>query len=707
MYNWNHICCSVDALNNTVGFYLNGYAQVSEIRTPPGQQNPLGSYEVDNIAVGSSNYHGDIADVNLWSHNLSADECYNWTTCQDTSTGNVFNWLLATDLVRSEMLAEYTDEASSCMTKTLGLFLMNETKTYKDADLTCKSIGGHVGFPSAENRAKSSMFVERSGTFWAGYTDIEEEGMFVNFRNDAFNASYWHQGEPNGERIENCVAIFMPSMQSTDTECNVRRNYYCWFEKLHEFRLRGLPTEALVDDTYFWVEETGVWKGIHRSEISENQKHGLGITVNKQLIYLLPEMAMPLGKKPWKEVSTNRSILLSLDMCNATQFNCDNGICINIEQRCDKIFDCPDNSDEDFCETVSFPADYKTSEIPVLRSKQKRDEPLNLYIIYFSLRLVDLKEAESKLYIQFGMYTKWRDNRLKYYNLEMNSNNSVSGIEAKKMWVPEYTVFMLTEDGLVEDKGSRNIVLFPEKAGHPTGTEYVNKSMMFDGADVDIISRNWYSATVVCDLADLPWYPFDTNECKFQIALHGTPSAWDYSMPDVSLKQHFHLKFAPKQFGAYHINTVHSEATSSCRLKITIELKRRFFSVFIKDSLPSILLSIIVYLSNIFYLQLFETAIAVNVTCLLAISGFFIAVFANITETSFVKIMDILQIKCVLIVTLVTLSQIFFVYQQRNGAPSKKVESVRRLFEWMLPALGLAIDAVYIIYGSLHDVNLQ
>ena len=50
-------------------------------------------------------------------------------------------------------------------------------------------------------------------------------------------------------------------------------------------------------------------------------------------------------------------------------------------------------------------------------------------------------------------------------------------------------------------------------------------------------------------------------------------------------------------------------------------LRRTFFALFIENALPSILLGILVYSSNLYYRERFDTAVTVNVTCLLAMSG--------------------------------------------------------------------------------------
>ena len=60
---------------------------------------------------------------------------------------------------------------------------------------------------------------------------------------------------------------------------------------------------------------------------------------------------------------------------------------------------------------------------------------------------------------------------------------------------------------------------------------------------------------------------------------------------------------------------------------LRIYLRRGFLGIFLQNALPNILLSIVVFSSNLYYKDRFEAAIAVNVTCLLAMSGNFLTYF--------------------------------------------------------------------------------
>jgi hypothetical protein len=55
-------------------------------------------------------------------------------------------------------------------------------------------------------------------------------------------------------------------------------------------------------------------------------------------------------------------------LCNADQFKCTNGGCIDARKKCDKIYDCPDGSDEHTCNgkdtLLVFPVSLSSVSFP-------------------------------------------------------------------------------------------------------------------------------------------------------------------------------------------------------------------------------------------------------------------------------------------------------------------------------------------------------
>ena len=78
-----------------------------------------------------------------------------------------------------------------------------------------------------------------------------------------------------------------------------------------------------------------------------------------------------MGRKKWHipESDCNKGMdeerLLQLSSCTGNTFSCDDGECIDIENRCDGINHCNDLSDEKACQLVNFdPEKYLKGKAP-------------------------------------------------------------------------------------------------------------------------------------------------------------------------------------------------------------------------------------------------------------------------------------------------------------------------------------------------------
>ena len=125
---------------------------------------------------------------------------------------------------------------------------------------------------------------------------------------------------------------------------------------------------------------------------------------------------------------------------NNGEFTCNDGQCVNMSDRCDKIPDCKDGSDEQGCQLVSLVKGYDKHVPPfsVVRSRlNKTLVPVTVNVTIQLLKIMDIDEEEHTLDLQFEINLEWLDYRLNYNNLKKQSFlNAFSEEDLANIWLP-------------------------------------------------------------------------------------------------------------------------------------------------------------------------------------------------------------------------------------------------------------------------------
>ena len=209
----------------------------------------------------------------------------------------------------------------------------------------------------------------------------------------------WEVGQPNGQGHQPCSGLNPVTAEVLDLSCNMEKNCFaCNFIDINMFSLRGLCENLrhLVDDRYLvdtaalWSKpENGIiWTGFQKSQITlEKTKKAWMITSSKDLnitlmlkyqveIYykirspcscmLLFQAKVPIGNQVWKISGGScangmTELNLLLHSCNTSEFGCDDGMCVDMDKRCNGDNDCLDSSDEKNCDILFWPAEQKDS----------------------------------------------------------------------------------------------------------------------------------------------------------------------------------------------------------------------------------------------------------------------------------------------------------------------------------------------------------
>ena len=367
---------------------------------------------------------------------------------------------------------------------------------------------------------------------WLALDDSDSEGEWSDFYDrKAVNFSLpWIEGEPNGGISENCVALKSP-IGVMDVRCD---DSYCFCPcdrtQVPYLRLRGLCSQSTIRDTLyqFLTNSTDIERlalvGLH-NWIEFDQKTMQWLLTdtesNVTAVSRAAHISFLLGRHNWtvrgdkgcSEEGREYTTELKMSGCQEGSFTCNDGQCVSMKLRCNQLPDCRDKSDEEGCKVLVLGKSYNKNVPPVISGGEK----LNVSISLSILRVVDIKEEDYSIAIQFSITLKWRENRAKYHNLKHQKDlNALTQHEISTLWLPK-VIYENTDQRdttrLGEyGNGEWDTNILVDRQGTPTSSEIniVDESEIFDGSENNLTMSQTYTRDFQCNY-DFVMYPFDTQ----------------------------------------------------------------------------------------------------------------------------------------------------------------------------------------------------
>ena len=339
---------------------------------------------------------GFVTDHNMWNRSLSISELVEWTTCKVFEKGNLLPWNRDdwTAIQRDEEgnpIKVYddvvVDSESFCIKpshngKTYTVF-PDEIYNFYNGFKLCQQFGGTMAHTRTSEelttvmgfiknlRETSSKWKEvlSSGRIWYRYTDEEEEGVwkdpetgfiasFVNCPEnpaECFGIIPWKiLHDPEGGRAENCACGLKSATlerSAYDITCDTVSSVICE-DIAMQMNLRGLCSSSRIGKKYLMAREpagkrryfTGYtgWTLIYEDDIWMLKK----AKINDTFARFTTSKNYPLGRRDWlitNDVCSGtgeHKVTLMFSACDQNQFTCDDGTCISMTSRCDRMEDC-------------------------------------------------------------------------------------------------------------------------------------------------------------------------------------------------------------------------------------------------------------------------------------------------------------------------------------------------------------------------------
>ena len=412
--------------------------------------------------------------------------------------------------------------------------------------------------------------------------------------------------------------------------------------------------------------------------------------------------------KPWRQMNLHQAV-------EERKFCCNNGLCIDSEQRCDNSIDCEDHSDELNCKTVIFPNfEYKSERppspetikrFPSVITRRATDVNASVEII----QILDIDEVKSEVTIIFSVYLTWRDPRLKFLYLKKSKESNVID---EHIWIPKFTFGNLKEN-LSDFQGKMEV----RREGVPRENSKTNLIMeeIYEGKENLITMKSFYQIKFICGFDNIGLYPFDKEFCSIDIVNAGTGNKFmNFLAEDIK----YYGKQTIAQYTVEQVTFQREMFTKDLNgLKVKIQLGRDFKSIFCVTYLPTILMNIINQSTIYLDIQEFlEAIITVNVTCMMVLSALYISVSNSLPATAEIKYIDIWLLYSLIfpfIIILVNIS-LYYVHETTSkvypfDVKEKKSKIMRKRdlnMEWILRCSVFYVNpTMYVLFASVYFLN--
>jgi hypothetical protein len=186
-----------------------------------------------------------------------------------------------------------------------------------------------------------------------------------------------------------------------------------------------------------------------------------------------------------------------------------------MEQRCDQLPDCKDESDERGCQLLVLKEGYNKIVPPVGLAADRSMIPVAVDVSIVLLKIVQIEEEAHAIDFQFEIIMEWKDNRVSYHNLKRDTSlNALPLVDIQRLWLP------LVIYGNTDQKKTTRLGMAWEwstsvtvtKQGNFTSSKLdeLHEVEVFKGKENTLTMRQTYTYKFQCEFI-LGRYPFDTQ----------------------------------------------------------------------------------------------------------------------------------------------------------------------------------------------------
>ena len=684
---WNHFCWGYSSLDHHNTLYYNGkilgrikHGKLTHIE---GHLNVFDSafiigQEPDTMRGGydlNQVFSGQIYELNMWNKILTKEEVFSMATCKSFPKGNVISWERQNFLVNKAVVGNLANPNDICEEEQT-LVVFPTKMSWEDAHATCIIHGGKVIIPRSHKENDEIIKVlkkHRNECGFDGTSDLFKTGkaawlgikrvqsqwyeFYDGMAEGSLEYSNW---DPMGCTSDNCGIenVSCPFIQvngywayglSNDYCINVKICAVCSIKQTPVFTLKGLCKydSDLNWNYYFKIDgnhEIVAYDGYRTSKLI--RKGGVWTTEDvSTAVQANTNFKSPLGRLHWNYSDRACNVMqttereMTLSRCEfGNEFTCSSGRCIDIYKRCDKNYDCDDNSDEDNCVLIRIPGTYKKVDPPKPDFKIKKTVPM-----ITQLRVVSVDEVDT-IHMAIGLTidikVTWKDDRLTFTNLDRNRKTFVPLEISNKLWLPlENIVHENAIIGTIIPDSQSEVSIQAITLPMPVDITQSYEDLLYAGSKNSISMRRRFRIKYKCTF-DLTKFPFDRHICHIIMNM-----ATQNNLTVSFAKDERPIIFAgDTTIYQFRITGTRCRIHNNERVStfmLGIYMSRNYMNQMIAVYLPTLLLWFLCYSTNFIDIDNFGDRFMGTITALLVLVSLMDSVNEHLPRTSYFKYIDI------------------------------------------------------------------
>ena len=565
-WSWLHACLAVQSDANRLTLVINGVEVLDKVYPPPASGETdlkptslSGKVILGKVQIIPNRWYQNrmlVTNLNVFSGLLPVSKMKQITFGEDCgkAEGDYLAWRGSDWRLEGGAQWREVGVKDICEREESVQFFDQYLEKMTDCKQLCSKLHDKGRIPSITTQQKLESLVSKMkenfiGQMWGAATRSENGSWVDIYSGEGISDAVWGPGFPDDNPRSKCAIVYG---KVKNWGCQISggrggRQCSCHFPMRPYLRLRGLCKNSNFDQLYLPRNafRTIAYYGTIRTLAMFNGTFWQMKTnyFNTTAFSNAPDISNMLGKYNWTiegdslkcEKGKSHTRELKLTGCMDGQFTCDDGQCIEMEERCNQVPDCRDKSDENYCQLIVFENNYNKNIPPIGRTVDGDPLAANVSISITLMNVVEIEERHHSIHLQFSISLQWRENRVKYQNLKNKTSlNALSDNDISKLWLP-----LVIYDNTDQKQSTRlgeygngewitRLTVVREGKFRRSSVDEVDEAEIFEGEENTLMMTQIYTHKFQCNYK-LQKYPFDAQvKMNFQInpGLRCVPSKW-------------------------------------------------------------------------------------------------------------------------------------------------------------------------------------